>query len=264
MIEFALKYRALKWPVVPCSIFYKKPGDIKATKKPIVNWKGRQSNLPSEAEIRAWWTQYPDAQIGVLTGPEVGLLIVDIDLGATDEDIASLHLPASVMSETPTGGRHIFLRYPVGHHVRNSASKIKPFIDIRATGGFAVLPPSVYPDGRPYGWLVDPEISVVADCPLELLKLVTDDTPVSKDWAGIVIGKDQGGRNQAAVEFAGYILRYLPVSGWNEVAWPMVRLWNRRNRPPLDEYELLLAFNSIAKKEYDKRYAERIRPMSEM
>ena len=33
-----------------------------------------------EAQIRAWWTQFPDAMIGVPTGPESGVWVTDIDV----------------------------------------------------------------------------------------------------------------------------------------------------------------------------------------
>src|SRR2546426_961055 len=41
-------------------------------KHPIESWKQYQSRRPSKAEIRAWWAQHPDANVGIITGSASG------------------------------------------------------------------------------------------------------------------------------------------------------------------------------------------------
>ena len=62
-------------------------------------------------------------------------------------------MPPTVESIMPRG-RHIFFKCENGA-IRNSAGTIAPGLDVRADGGYVVLPPSIHPSGRPYVWSVD-------------------------------------------------------------------------------------------------------------
>lgn len=135
LLPTALDYLAKNWPVIPCRLWFKNPGDTRAEKIPLVRWKPYQDALPTPQELTKWFTQWPTAQLGLVTGPGVGLMVVDIDLGATDADIASLQLPTTLISRTPSGGRHVFLRYPKNKKVKTVAG-FRPHIDIRGEGGF--------------------------------------------------------------------------------------------------------------------------------
>jgi replicative DNA helicase len=66
------------------------------------------------------------------------------------------------------------------------------------------------------------------------------------DWNEILKGAKEGGRNNAAAKVCGYILTKVPMSQWEHIAWPAVKDWNRSNKPPLDEDELRLTFDSIS------------------
>ncbi len=49
-------------------------------KKPMLpSWAEYQRRLPSEEEVDLWWTQWPDANIGIVTGAISGLVVVDVD-----------------------------------------------------------------------------------------------------------------------------------------------------------------------------------------
>ena len=52
---------------------------------------------------------------------------------------------------TGSGGDHLYFAAPAGRTVRNSAGRIGWKVDIRASGGYVVAPPSTAA-GRPYVW----------------------------------------------------------------------------------------------------------------
>src|SRR5690606_4866072 len=120
-------YTARGWRIFPVA-----PGG----KTPLIDrWPERATT--DTATINAWWQQWPNANIGIATGPASDLLVVDIDNGPGkhgDDAIADLEatygqLPATVEVLTGGGGRHLYYRWPrttTGHPVdiRNNAGTI--------------------------------------------------------------------------------------------------------------------------------------------
>ena len=124
---------------------------------------GLKDATTDEATIRRWWGLWPRANIGAVTGAVSGLLVLDVDPrhGGDDtlECLVAQHgqLPPTWRSRTPGGGWHLFLRYPDGLDIRNSASTVLGTgLDVRATGGYVILPPSFGANGNPYAWEVAP------------------------------------------------------------------------------------------------------------
>ena len=75
MLENALLYLELGWSVIPVNLFYK-DSTTKAQKKPMVNWSMYQNRLPTEEEVTDWWTKWPNAGIGIVTG-EISNLVIE-------------------------------------------------------------------------------------------------------------------------------------------------------------------------------------------
>lgn len=127
------------------------------SKIPIAGSSGCRGASSDHDVVRVIWTQWPNANVGIATGPASGLWVLDID---GDEGRASLarleaeqgRLPTTVEVETPGGGWHLYWRWPDGGGIRNSASRIGPNLDIRGRGGYVVAPPSIHPNGLPYRW----------------------------------------------------------------------------------------------------------------
>lgn len=153
LLEAALRYAELGYAVFPCA-----PG----TKEPLTKSGFHDATIDS-ASIEAWWTERPNANIGL---PTAGLLVLDIDAEATwlaDEPEKQRELAGAPLSLTPSGGRHVVFRQPEGRQWRNTASALAPHVDTRADGGYIVAPPSALPGGKAYCWTPDAEFDVPQD-----------------------------------------------------------------------------------------------------
>ncbi len=122
-------------------------------------------------QIRAWWSQWPDANVGVATGG--GLVVIDIDpRHGGDEGFDELverfgKIPDTVEALTGSKGRHIYLTVPQGVEVRNSAGVLAPGVDVRGEGGYVVAAPSSHVSGGSYAWELSsrPDAVDVAEAP---------------------------------------------------------------------------------------------------
>jgi hypothetical protein len=126
---------------------------VGADKKALVKWEPYQKKLPTEDEIRQWWSKWPDANIGIATGLISGIAVIDID----DPDIGKAALaeliPDSLVFpivKTPSGGEHWYFACTDGH-IRNNA-KVVPGCDLRANGGYVVAPPSINGNSKSWKW----------------------------------------------------------------------------------------------------------------
>jgi hypothetical protein len=146
MIRAALSYAARGVPVFPCEPSGKKP----------LTYNGFWEATTDERRIKAWWGRWPKANIGVPTGRASGLLVLDVDAGAGFESLAELELsrgelPKTARARTGGGGEHVYFRYPKDIEVRNSQGYLGLGLDIRAKGGYVVVPPSR--TTTPYEWV---------------------------------------------------------------------------------------------------------------
>ena len=171
----ALEYAAKGWRVIPI-----RPGE----KRPALNnWTQTASSNPDL--ITEWFEgPYKDHGIGIATGPESGIFILDVDIAETkagDEtlnDLEQLHgpLPETLTVHTGSGGWHLYYRYPSHLEIRNDAGRrLGPGLDIRGNGGQVVAPPTIHPNGNPYQW--DTGCDTLSDAPEWLLNLLTDPEP---------------------------------------------------------------------------------------
>jgi hypothetical protein len=62
--------------------------------------------------------------------------------------------PTTYTVVTPSGGWHLYYAAPAGTEIRNSASKLAPMVDVRASGGYVIGAGSVV-GGKAYTALVD-------------------------------------------------------------------------------------------------------------
>jgi hypothetical protein len=124
------------------------------SKIPFPNTHGCLDASKDEQQIAEWWSRTPDANIGIATGAESGLWVLDID---GDDGIKSLQelmrqhgmMPRTWQASTGNGF-HLYFQHP-GGRISNSRRRL-PGIDTRGDGGYVVAPPSIHPSGSVYHW----------------------------------------------------------------------------------------------------------------
>jgi nicotinamidase-related amidase len=158
------------------------------------------------AMIREWWSLWPDANIGIVTGPESGILVLDVDGKQGEESLIELErryspLPDTYTVRTGGGGLHLYFLWPKGADVRNSQSKFALGLDIRGQGGYVVAPPSLHSSGASYE--INESAILPAPCPEWLLSLNQEPqgAPAAGAAASQPVGK--GGRTNRLVSLAG-------------------------------------------------------------
>ena len=138
-LDFALKYAARGWRVLPCA-----PG----TKIPACR-HGSKDATTDVVTITHWWTENPNYNVAIATGQ--GLYVVDIDDPASP---FPERLPPTLTSRTPRGGSHHV--FTTTEHLPNTTKKLAVDVDTRGEGGYIVVAPSQV-DGRIYTWTNDLE-----------------------------------------------------------------------------------------------------------
>jgi putative DNA primase/helicase len=200
-LQGALGYATRGWPVLAVQ-----PGG----KVPLVSDWPRQATTDAEI-IRNWFDQFPNAGVGIVTGPASGLVVLDIDGPRGEETLTTLEqqygkLPPTYAVRTGGGGRHLYFRYPPDQLVRNSAGLIGPGLDIRADGGFVVAPPSAHQSGNRYLWVMNGQ-HAPAVFPDWLLATIFGQ-PKLKSTPGDGAGRiHQGERNTTLTSLAGSMRR---------------------------------------------------------
>ncbi|MCK9229245.1 MAG: bifunctional DNA primase/polymerase [Syntrophales bacterium] len=143
MLNAALRYRQAGFSVIP----------VRPDKRPFVAWTEYQTRKATPEEIRTWFTKWPKAMIGIVTGEISGILVIDCDSEDAYQAIQKL-LPESFITciaKTPRG-YHIYLAMPKDKSVGN-ATGIMPGVDVRGSGGYIIAPPSINGEGGRYCWL---------------------------------------------------------------------------------------------------------------
>lgn len=129
------------------------------SKEPIGGSHGCKDATKDVKLIKEWWSATPHANVGIATGPESGVVVLDVDEKGAKNGEASLKkleaenekLPETVQAITPSGGRHLYFRAPDAN-IKNSAGKLGEGLDVRGTGGYVVAAPSTLGFGKEYSW----------------------------------------------------------------------------------------------------------------
>lgn len=146
----ALRYAERGWAVFPLGPRSKAPATA----------HGFKDATTDEEQIRAWWARTPDANLGVATGAPSGVVVVDLDGPTGEESWARFVLEHDGHSVTLTsrtgradGGRHLWWRLDGDADAYRNATGILPGVDVRGTGGYVVVPPSLHDEsGKAYRW----------------------------------------------------------------------------------------------------------------
>jgi putative DNA primase/helicase len=132
------------------------------------SWKEYQDRAPTAEEYAQWFDDYPEANVGILTGITVDVLDVDNAVQA-DEYLAKQTLPQTRIARTgKPDGRHYYFKHPPELKISCSVKNL-PGMDVRGNGGYVVGPGSIHENGTTYVWEAGPEIQL-ADMPSWLIK----------------------------------------------------------------------------------------------
>ncbi|MCP4476892.1 MAG: AAA family ATPase [Planctomycetaceae bacterium] len=186
MMDAALSYLELGFRVIP--LHWITPGgcscgsECKSPGKHPLTQTGVTEASADEEQIRRWWTQWPDANIGIASGKYSGIVVLDIDnkQGGLEKlevmkDKEFPELKKALTVSTGSGGFHYYFRYPKEDAI-GCRNKIDGFgIDVRGDGGYLVAPPSNHISGRRYEWLDvgdEPELTDLIDASPGLLEFM--------------------------------------------------------------------------------------------
>ncbi len=152
MLNAAMAYAAHGFPVFPVTVTKKKPvpaRDIGANGNPIPGTGGFKKATTDQSQIRKWWMGH-EYLIGLPMGAASGVWALDVDTSEDHADgvaewnaIAAEHEPIVTREHrSATGGPHIIFNWYAGEPLRCSSGDLPKGIEVKAQGGYVVVPPS--------------------------------------------------------------------------------------------------------------------------
>lgn len=265
MISELQSYIQYGWHVIPThGVMVGAKGELKCTcGKPDCSNQGKHPITPQGLKnattrqdwIDAWWKRWPFANVGIVTGAQSGIVVVDIDPrhGGNDalDDLFVKHgaFPETAEVMTGGGGSHYYFKHP-GIEIRNSANKLGSGIDVRGDGGYVLAPPSAHISGGQYEWEAssEPEQVGLAQMPKWLIDILAK--PAARQDVSVFHGKPgessdiaDGGRDNFLTACAGAMRRW----GMTQAAiLAALRVDNEiRCKPPLDDLSLQRIAKSV-------------------
>jgi Bifunctional DNA primase/polymerase, N-terminal len=203
---------------------------------------GLKEATTNRARVLAWWTQRPQANIGLACGHRFDVLDVDGPTGAQAMRTFAghHHLESSgPLVRTGGGGWHFYLA-PTG--LGNVGPRNLEQVDWRGRGGYVVAPPSRHRSGHPYQWVAGRELDTpLAEVPpplLERLQPRQADRPAPV--VSVPIGDGPGPRyGQAALAQELARVATAPHGQRNQRLWEAARnLYNLVATGALDHREV--------------------------
>src|SRR5918994_3379222 len=188
----AVEYHRRGWSPIPIKERSKEPN--------LLELRPYLTRRATKEELDTWrWTG-----VGIVTGGLSGVLVLDVDGPEGEAELQKHGHPVTPMVRTARGGLHLYFRHP-DHHVRTGI-RVASGLDVKASGGYVVAPPSVGENGKPYEWIIPPEEAELADPPEWLMRLLERERP--KGPAAPVEERiPPGERNNALASLAGTMRR---------------------------------------------------------
>ena len=172
-LDYALHYAGRGWRVFPVHTVREIDGRLWCScsdaecehqaKHPVAKLapQGVKNATVDPDQIRQWWHVFPDANIGIATGRESNLVVIDVDIDpakgkAGDDTLAALTdeygpLPDTVTVITGGGGLHYLFSYPAGvERIKSTSGVIGKDVDSRGDGGYIVGVPGRHISGNCY------------------------------------------------------------------------------------------------------------------
>jgi putative DNA primase/helicase len=203
VIEFARFYATQGWRVFPLS------GKVPAIPKE----RGGRGCLDATLDLNRidqWWSEYPNANIGLATG---AVLVIDVDprkCATWLESLNELALPQTFTVRTWSKGFHLYFKMPADSRITIGANLL-PGIDWRGRNGYVVAAGSVV-NGATYEIVRNAPIEPAPRSLIERIEAHAKKRIVEYDDSGNMIIPD--GRRNATLFKLGCALRRFGV-GYN-------------------------------------------------
>lgn len=259
LLDWALKYAERGYPVFPihsvregkCSCGNPSCGSV--GKHPRTH-DGFKSATTDTATIRKWWGMWPDANIGLPTGALSGLVVVDADSEAGIRLVEERLKPNTITSKTGKGLHYI---YKAPEKRLKNRTKFWEGVDLRAEGGYIVVPSSLHSSGKHYEWINDLTEGTPAEMPDWLVQeldapsrksghpnvFTNEPTFPSQFWESVPAQISEGGRNDTLFRIAGK-LRHWGLE--DEAIFSALQAINKeRCVPALPDHEVRSIASSI-------------------
>jgi Bifunctional DNA primase/polymerase, N-terminal/Primase C terminal 1 (PriCT-1) len=225
----AIEYRRRGWSPIPTKERSKEPNLSEL--RPYLTRKA------TKEELDTWhWSG-----VGIVTGPVSGVLVLDVDGPEGEAELRKHGHPVTPMARTAGGGLHLYFKHPQ-QHVRTGI-RVASGLDVKASGGYVVAPPSIGENDKPYEWIVSPEEAELADPPwwlMDLLERKLAKGPAAPVGERITSGK----RNDALTSLAGTMRRR--GMGEAEILAALLVTNEQRCESPLEDEEVEKIAASVA------------------
>lgn len=217
MFEWALLYVDKGWSVLPLHSVHN--GVCTCEKKSTCRTPGKHPRVrngvnnatKNHSLIKAWWSKWPNANIGIATGKESGLVVLDVDpahggKSSLDKLTAQYGEINTLCQHTGGGGWHFIFKYPSDISViKNRIGTLGKGLDIKADKGYIVACPSNHVSGDNYALDMN---NPIMPMPEWLLDRLVDQRPVrSVDISESEGPVYEGGRNNYLTKYGGKLVR---------------------------------------------------------
>ena len=233
--ELAEQYVDYGWSVLPVKPDEKRPY--------MTNWLQYTKTKASKSSVQNWFRSLSGAGVGAVTGRISGIVVLDVESYCpTPIEELLKEYPTQMIARTGSGGYHLYYQYPSSATRVSNRVRIFEGADLRADGGFIVLPPTRHPSGNRYEWL---QRGMPGVFPVALLDIESKPTVQNEGWITEALrGVSEGGRNDTCARLAGYFFK----KGMTyDIVEALLLDWNERNNPPLPAREIRLTAKSIEK-----------------
>ena len=233
MNDQALEYVDSGWSILPVKPEEKRPY--------MTNWLQYTKTRASKDMVSNWFQRLSGAGVGAVTGRISNMVVLDVESYCpTPLEELLKRYPTQMVSRTGSGGYHLFYQYPTNVSKVSNRVRIFEGADLRADGGFIVLPPTIHPNGSRYEWV---QRGPLGAFPMALLDLQSKPAVQNDGWITEALrGVSEGGRNDTCARLAGYFFK----KGLNsDIVEALLLEWNERNDPPLPIREVRTTIKSI-------------------
>lgn len=221
------------WSILPVKPEEKRPY--------MTNWLQYTKNRATLETVENWFNHLSGAGVGAVTGKISNMVVLDVESWCKIpiEELLKKY-PTQMISRSGSGGYHLFYQFPTGISRVSNRVGIFEGADLRADGGFIVLPPTVHPNGNRYEWVRKGPLGAF---PLALLDLESRPTVQNEGWIVEALrGVSEGGRNDTCARLAGYFFKKGMTA---DIVEALLMDWNERNDPPMPAREVRTTLRSI-------------------